>query len=137
MAARACLHRYDEATEVASPRDTLDPYDSAPGTLCMWGALSLIGAVTRACDHDVAEAWRMQNAARTGGAAARSGPERLRTTFGPTQVAIHDGAVNVELGQPGEASRAAGHVGTSPLPTGWSRLLAQRLELYGPAHGRS
>lgn len=86
-----------------------------PGALSVYGALTLQLAVIAARTERAAEAWRHLDHARD--VATRLGADRndYHTEFGPTNVALHEVAVAVELGDAGDAIRRAALIDASQL----------------------
>jgi transcriptional regulator with XRE-family HTH domain len=91
--------------------------DPTPEALSVYGALHLVGAVAAARGNDPATAFGFLDQARA--TADRLGADRndFWLTFGPTNVAIHDVAVRLELGDPAGALRQAVAVDPSGLPS--------------------
>ncbi len=133
LVSAACAYRLSNlllaAGHLTEARDitanALDRLDPELGTaldanehLSMWGALCLKSAVIAARRNDRAAARRFLTEAKA--AADRIGEDRndFWTAFGPTNVAIHEVSVAVELGDAGQALRRAGAVDLSRLPVG-------------------
>ena len=89
--------------------------DDRPEAISLWGALNLVGAVIACRMGDVSAADGCLAAAAA--AAARLDGDRndYHTEFGPTNVALHQVAVAVELGRSGEALRLASHIDAEAL----------------------
>jgi hypothetical protein len=98
-----------------------------PELLSAVGAMWLLAAVIAARRTDKYEALRRLD--RAGELAKLLGRDANYgwTAFGPTNVAIHRVTVAAELGEPGEALRAAQDVRPSELPEG---LIGQRGQLH-------
>lgn len=98
---------------------------SMPSVVSVAGALWLIGAVIAARRTDRSEARRRLEQAD--GLAAMLGQDGnfAWTAFGPTNVAIHRVSVAAELGDPGEALRAADAVNPALLPASLNSRRAQ------------
>jgi len=92
-------------------------HEPTPEALSVYGALHLVGAVAAARANDRAAAVGFLDEARS--TAERLGSDRndFWLTFGPTNVAIHDVAVLLELGDPAGALRRAAAVDPSRLPS--------------------
>jgi transcriptional regulator with XRE-family HTH domain len=109
---------YDQAEETArTAADALQPLadHDDPQAMSLWGALTLQRAViaSRVNDPDTAYG----HLERAGQTAARLGEGRndYDTEFGPANVALHEIAVAVELGDAGRALRTAATVDTAGL----------------------
>jgi hypothetical protein len=109
---------YDQAEETA--RTTVDALQSLadqgdPQAMSLWGGLTLQRAVIASCVNDPDTAYG--HLERAGQIAGRLGEGRndYNTEFGPTNVALHEIAVAVELGDAGRALRTATAVDTSGL----------------------
>jgi tetratricopeptide (TPR) repeat protein len=109
---------YNQAEETArTAADALQSRadDGDPQAMALWGGLTLQRAViaSRVNDPDAAYS-HLERAAQV---AARLGDGRndYNTEFGPSNVALHEIAVAVELGDAGRALRAAAAVDTSGL----------------------
>jgi tetratricopeptide (TPR) repeat protein len=118
---------YDQAEETARTaadalRSLADQGD--PQAMSLWGALTLQRAVTASRVNDPDAAYQhLEQASRV---AARLGEGRndYNTEFGPANVALHEIAVAVELGDAGRALRTAGTVDTTGLsPERRARML--------------
>jgi transcriptional regulator with XRE-family HTH domain len=96
-----------------------------PTLLSIAGALWLIAAIIAARRTDRSVAW--QRLDRADALARELGEDGNYgwTAFGPTNVAIHRVTVAAELGDPGEAVRAAESVDESRLPDGLASRRAQ------------
>ncbi len=103
------------ATVAAAALETAAAADSPPPLLSVWGALNLVAAIiaSRQGDRDLA----LEHLGKAETAAGWIGEDRndYHTEFGPTNVALHQVAVSVELGDAGEALRRAADVDPSPL----------------------
>jgi transcriptional regulator with XRE-family HTH domain len=86
-----------------------------PEAMSMWGALTLLRAITAARLGDAQAAYEFLDRARP--VAERVGPGRndFNTEFGPANVALTEVTVAVELGDAGRALRAAAAVDVSGL----------------------
>lgn len=89
------------------------------------GALWLIAAVTAARRTDKGEAWRRLDAADELAGLLGHDANHGWTAFGPTNVGIHRVSIAAELGDVGEALRAAAHVDPSRLADGLESRRAQ------------
>jgi len=97
-----------------------------PVLVSVTGALWLIAAVIAARRTDRGEAWeRLDRAQALAGLLGEDG-NYAWTGFGPTNVAIHRVSVAAELGDAGEALRAAASVHLDSLPAG---LLSRRAQV--------
>jgi len=97
-----------------------------PALVSVTGALWLIAAVIAARRTDRGEAWeRLDRAQALAGLLGEDG-NYAWTGFGPTNVAIHRVSVAAELGDAGEALRAAASVHLDSLPAG---LLSRRAQV--------
>ncbi|SDZ46561.1 hypothetical protein SAMN05444365_1206 [Micromonospora pattaloongensis] len=101
------------STAAAALKDRADAGE--PAALSVWGALHLQLAIVAARQNDAERAYREIEVARR--AAERLGEDRndYNTEFGPTNVALHEVAVAVELGDAGLALRTAATVDPSAL----------------------
>ena len=109
---------YDQAEETARTaaealRARAD--QGEPEAMSLWGALTLQRAViaSRVNDPDAAYA-HLERAAQVAGRLGE-GRNDYNTEFGPANVALHEIAVAVELGDAGRALRAAASVDTTGL----------------------
>jgi transcriptional regulator with XRE-family HTH domain len=123
------LGHLPEARDIAGKAiDAIQPGLGATSAehLSMWGALFLKSAVIAARGGDQEAAWQHLGEARA--TARRLGADRndFWTAFGPTNVAIHEVSLAVELGEPGKALRRAGAVNVAGLPP---QLLERRSTL--------
>jgi transcriptional regulator with XRE-family HTH domain len=91
------------------------------------GALYLIAAVAAARRTDRGEAWTRLDAADRLAEMVGADANHAWTAFGPTNVRIHRVKVAAELGDPGEALRAAAEVDPSRLADG---LRSRRAQVY-------
>ncbi|MQA87725.1 MAG: helix-turn-helix domain-containing protein [Streptosporangiales bacterium] len=111
--------RYFEQAEETSrtAAEALDRLaaEGRPEALSLWGALTLQRAVAAARLNRADDAY--SHLARAREAAERLGESRndYNTEFGPTNVALHEIAVGVELGDAGVALRTAATVDASQL----------------------
>ena len=98
-----------------------------PELLSVVGSLWLLGAVIAARRTDRYEA--LNRLGRASDLASRLGTDGNFgwTAFGPTNVAIHHVSVAAELGEAGEALRAAQNVNPADLPEG---LVGRRAQLH-------
>jgi transcriptional regulator with XRE-family HTH domain len=97
-----------------------------PSLVSVTGALWLIAAIIAARKTDRGEAWlRLDRAGALAGLLGQDG-NHAWTGFGPTNVAIHRVSVAAELGDVGEALRAATAVDQDRLPPG---LLSRRAQV--------
>jgi transcriptional regulator with XRE-family HTH domain len=97
----------------------------SPIVISLCGALWLIAAVIAARQTERWIAWeRIERAHRLADMLGEDG-NYAWTAFGPTNVAIHRVSVAAELGDPGEALRAAATVDTERLPSGLASRRAQ------------
>ena len=74
---------------------------------CIWGALTLQRAVAASRVNDAPRAYALLAEARTAAEAIGPGRNDGHTEFGPLNVAVHEVAIAVELGDAGHALRAA------------------------------
>jgi transcriptional regulator with XRE-family HTH domain len=91
------------------------------------GALWLIAAVAAARRTDRGEAWARLDAAERLAELLGEDANHAWTAFGPTNVRIHRVSVAAELGDPGEALRAAADVDPTQLADG---LRSRRAQVY-------
>jgi len=91
------------------------------------GALWLIAAVAAARRTDRGEAWARLDAAERLAGLLGEDANHAWTAFGPTNVRIHRVTVAAELGDPGEALRAATDVDPTKLADG---LRSRRAQVY-------
>ena len=114
MAAR----HYDQAEETArTAADALQPLadQGDPEAMSLWGALTLQRAVTASRVNDLDTAYGHLDRARQIAGRLGEGRNDYNTEFGPANVALHEIAVAVELGDAGRALRTATTVDTSGL----------------------
>jgi transcriptional regulator with XRE-family HTH domain len=97
-----------------------------PSVVSVAGALWLIAAVIAARRTDRGEAWQRLDRAETLAGLLGVDGNHAWTGFGPTNVAIHRVSVAAELGDAGEALRAAMTVDQDRLPPG---LLSRRAQV--------
>lgn len=96
-----------------------------PVTISVAGSLWLIGAIIAARRTEPFEALdRLRQAEDLADLLGEDG-NHFWTAFGPTNVAIHRVSVAAELGDPGEALRAAARVNLTELPEGMRSRRAQ------------
>lgn len=118
---------YDQAEETArTAADALQPRadEGDPQALSLWGALTLQRAVIASRRNDPDTAY--DHLERASQIAARLGEGRndYNTEFGPANVALHEIAVAIELGDAGRALRVAAAADTSGLsPERRARML--------------
>jgi transcriptional regulator with XRE-family HTH domain len=86
-----------------------------PGTLALWGALTLQRAITAARVNRPDAAYAHLDSAREVAARAGEWRNHYNTEFGPANVTLHEIAVAVDLGDAGRALRAAAAVDPSVL----------------------
>ncbi len=96
-----------------------------PTLISIAGALWLISAITAARRTDRTEAWRRLDAADRLAAQLGQDANYGWTAFGPTNTGIHRVSVAAELGDTGEAVRAAADVDPSRLADGLRSRRAQ------------
>jgi transcriptional regulator with XRE-family HTH domain len=99
----------------------------APVLASVSGALWLIAAVAAARRTDRGEAWARLDAADRLAGLLGEDANHAWTAFGPTNVRIHRVSVAAELGEPGEALRAATDVDPTRLAEG---LRSRRAQVY-------
>jgi transcriptional regulator with XRE-family HTH domain len=109
---------YDQAEETA--RTTANALahlasDGDPQAASLWGGLTLQRAVTAARRGDPDAAYRHLEQASQAAARVGEGRNEFNTEFGPANVAVHEIAVAVELGDAGRALRAAATVDATGL----------------------
>jgi len=98
-----------------------------PASVSVAGALWLIGAVIAARRTERSSAWeRLDRADRLAQLLGEDG-NHLWTAFGPTNVALHRVSVAAELGDAGEALRAAGEINVDNFTEG---LKSRRAQLH-------
>jgi len=98
-----------------------------PACVSVAGALWLIGAVIAARRTERSSAWeRLDRADRLAQLLGEDG-NHLWTAFGPTNVALHRVSVAAELGDAGEALRAATEINVDNFPEG---LKSRRAQLH-------
>jgi transcriptional regulator with XRE-family HTH domain len=118
---------YDQAEETARTAvDALHPMADRgdPQAMSLWGALTLQRAVTASRINDPDAAYRHLEEARQIAARLGEGRNDYNTEFGPANVALHEIAVAVELGDAGRALRTAAAVDTTGLsPERRARML--------------
>ncbi len=108
---------YDQAEETArTTADALAHLASGdPQATSLWGGLTLQRAVIAACLNDPGAAYRHLEQASQAAARLGEGRNDHNTEFGPANVAVHEIAVAVELGDAGRALRAAATVDATGL----------------------
>ena len=109
---------YDQAEETA--RTTADSLtrvasDGDPQATSLWGGLTLQRAVIAARLNDPDAAYRHLEQASQAAARLGDGRNDYNTEFGPANVAVHEIAVAVELGDAGRALRTATTVDATRL----------------------
>jgi tetratricopeptide (TPR) repeat protein len=118
---------YDQAEETArTAADALKPTadDGDPQAMSLWGALTLQRAVIASRRNDPDTAYDQLGRASEVAARLGEGRNDYNTEFGPANVALHEIAVAVELGDAGRALRVAASVDTSGLsPERQARML--------------
>jgi hypothetical protein len=109
---------YDQAEETArTAADVLWPMADAGRTeaISLWGGLTLQRAVTASRINDGEAAYAHLERAQAMAERLGEGRNDYNTEFGPANVALHEIAVAVELGDAGRALRTADQVDTSGL----------------------
>ncbi|MGW6454836.1 helix-turn-helix domain-containing protein [Streptomyces sp. NPDC055078] len=109
---------YDQAAQVSgSAADALTPLaaNGEPGAVALRGALTLQRAVAAARLNQADDAYAYLRQARELAERIGDGRNDYNTEFGPTNVALHEVAVAVDLGDAGVALRAAETVDASGL----------------------
>ncbi|MEV0402210.1 helix-turn-helix transcriptional regulator [Actinoallomurus sp. NPDC050550] len=109
---------YDQAEEIArTAADALRPManEERPEAMSLWGGLTLQRAVTASRVNDGEAAYAHLERARAMAERLGEGRNDYNTEFGPANVALHEIAVAVELGDAGRALRTADQVDTSGL----------------------
>jgi hypothetical protein len=122
--------RTDEAERLAvSMAEKIDGSATAeaPVLVSVSGALWLIAAVAAARRTDRGEAWARLDAANRLAGLLGGDANHAWTAFGPTNVLIHRVSIAAELGEPGEALRAATEVDPTRLAEG---LRSRRAQVY-------
>ena len=118
---------YDQAEETArTAADALQPTadEGDPQAMSLWGALTLQRAVIASRRNDPDTAYDQLERARQVAARLGEGRNDYNTEFGPANVALHEIAVAVELGDAGRALRVAAALDTSGLsPERQARML--------------
>jgi transcriptional regulator with XRE-family HTH domain len=99
----------------------------APTIVSIAGALWLISSVIAARQTDRSAAWECLDRAERLAGLLGEDANHAWTAFGPTNVAIHRVSVAAELGDPGEALRAAANVHEDKLP---AVLLSRRAQIH-------
>ncbi|GAA4630637.1 helix-turn-helix transcriptional regulator [Actinoallomurus vinaceus] len=109
---------YDQAEETArTAADALRPMadEGRPEAMALWGGLTLQRAVTASRVNDGESAYAHLERAHQMAERLGEGRNDYNTEFGPANVALHEIAVAVELGDAGRALRTADQVDTSRL----------------------
>ena len=109
---------YDQAEETArTAADALQPRvdQGDPQAMSLWGALTLQRAVIASRRNDPDTAYDQLERASQIADRLGEGLNDYNTEFGPANVALHEIAVAVELGDAGRALRVAAAVDTSGL----------------------
>jgi tetratricopeptide (TPR) repeat protein len=109
---------YDQAEETArTAADALQPRvdQGDPQAMSLWGALTLQRAVIASRRNDPDTAYDQLERASQVADRLGEGRNDYNTEFGPSNVALHEIAVAVELGDAGRALRVAAAVDTSAL----------------------
>jgi transcriptional regulator with XRE-family HTH domain len=120
--------RTEEAERLAvGMAETIDrsATSDAPTLASVAGALWLIAAVIAGRRTDKGEAWRRLGAADRLAGLLGHDANHAWTAFGPTNVGIHRVSVAAELGDAGEAVRAAAHIDPDRLAAGLRSRRAQ------------
>jgi transcriptional regulator with XRE-family HTH domain len=133
-------HRTDEAEHLAvAMAEELRGRARAdnPELTSVAGSLWLISSVIAGRRTDRAEAWRRLDVAQELAVVLGRDGNFAWTAFGPTNVAIHRVSVAAELGDAGEALRAAADMDPNQLPEGLDSRRAQvHLDLAWAQHQR-
>lgn len=103
-------------SSAAALEPTLRGDRSGPQGWSVWGALLLTAALAAARDNDIGAASDYLRRANRAADHLHADRNDLRTSFGPTNVAIHRISAAVELGDVTETIRRAEQVNTTPLP---------------------
>ena len=109
---------FDQAEETArTAAEALQPRaeQGDPQAMSLWGALTLQRAVIAARINDAESAYGHLERARQVAKRLGEGRNDYDTEFGPANVALHEIAVAVELGDAGRALRTAAAVDTTSL----------------------
>lgn len=118
---------YDQAEETArTAADALQPRadQGDPQAMSLWGALTLQRAVIASRRNDPDTAYDQLERASQVADQLGEGRNDYNTEFGPANVALHEIAVAVELGDAGRALRVTASVDTSGLsPERQARML--------------
>jgi transcriptional regulator with XRE-family HTH domain len=118
---------YNQAEETArTAADALQPRadQGDPQAMSLWGALTLQRAVIASRRNDPDTAYDQLERASQVADQLGEGRNDYNTEFGPANVALHEIAVAVELGDAGRALRVAASVDTSGLsPERQARML--------------
>lgn len=83
----------------------------------IWGALTLLRAVAAARTNDAQHAYTLLADAREAAEILGAGRNDHHTEFGPVNVAVHEVAIAVELGDAGRALRVAASIDPDTLST--------------------
>lgn len=81
----------------------------------VWGALTLRRAIAAARSNDADHAYALIDAAQSAATVVGEGRDDYHTEFGPLNVAMHEVAVAVDLGDAGRALRVAGTIDSGSL----------------------
>lgn len=100
-------------------------HSDSPTLVSVGGALWLIAAIIAARQTDRSSAWERLNRAERLAGLLEGDANHAWTAFGPTNVAIHRVSVAAELGDAGEALRAAAQVHEDGLPPALTSRRAQ------------
>jgi transcriptional regulator with XRE-family HTH domain len=118
---------YDQAEETArTAADALQPRadEGDPQAMSLWGALTLQRAVIASRRNEPDTAYNQLERASEVAARLGEGRNDYNTEFSPANVALHEIAVAVELGDAGRALRVTASVDTSGLsPERQARML--------------
>lgn len=118
---------YDRAEETArTAADALQPRadEGDPQAMSLWGALTLQRAVIASRRNDPDTAYEQLERASEVAGRLGEGRNDYNTEFGPANVALHEIAVAVELGDAGRALRVTASVDTCGLsPERQARML--------------
>ena len=109
---------YAQAEETArTAADALAPLadEGKPEAMSLWGGLTLQRAVIAARVNDPDTAYGQLERASQAAARLGEGRSHYNTEFGPANVALHEIAVAVELGDAGRALRVAANVDATGL----------------------
>jgi hypothetical protein len=128
--------RLDEARTVAlQAADLVEPgMSQSSRSLAVSGGLLLTAAVAAARRGDASVAWELMGQARTASRLLRSDHADLYSIFGPTNVAIHNVQVAVELRDGRAAVQRSQHVDPDRLPASLIERRGQFLIDVAHAH---